>query len=34
MKDGIYKNLADGKEIQIQGGKVDLKVCSVIIEEL
>ena len=33
LKDGTYRNLADGKEIQVQDGKVDLKMCPVIVEE-
>ena len=33
MKDGTYKNMADGKAVQIKDGKIDLKVCPVIIEE-
>ena len=33
MQDGVYINMADGKEVQIKDGKIDLKVCPVIIEE-
>ena len=33
LKDGAYTNMADGKEIQIKDGKVDLKACPVIIKE-
>ena len=33
MKDGTYKNMVDGKAVQIKDGKIDLKVCPVIIEE-
>lgn len=33
MKDGIYQNMADGKEVQVEDGKIDLKVCPVIIEQ-
>lgn len=33
VKDGIYENMADGKKIQVKDGKVDLKMCPVIIKE-
>lgn len=33
IEDGIYENMADGKKVQVKDGKVDLKVCPVIIEE-
>ena len=31
IKDGTYQNMADGKEIQVKDGKIDLKMCPVII---
>lgn len=31
MKDGIYKNMVDGKEIPIKEGKIELKMCPAII---
>lgn len=33
MKDGLYKNMIDGKDIPVKEGKIDLKMCPVIIEE-
>lgn len=33
LTDGIYENLVDGKRIQVQNGKIDLKLCPVIIRE-
>lgn len=33
LKDGIYKNLADGKIIQVRDGKIELQMCPVIIEQ-
>lgn len=32
MDDGVYINLADGKEIRVHNRKVDLKACPIIIE--
>lgn len=33
LKDGAYKNLADGRTIQVRDGKIDLQMCPVIIEQ-
>ena len=32
LKDGTYENLVDGKMVQVQEGRIDLKVCPVIIK--
>ncbi len=32
LKDGTYENLADGKRVQVQEGRIELKFCPVIIK--
>ena len=33
IQDGTYTNMVNGKEIRIEDGKIDLKMCPVIIKE-